>query len=437
MSALLQMKGGKSSDEDGVVVEHLHHAPVNFLSQVALLFNRMLKHSFVPQQFQRGYMIPLIKDQQGNHSDTNNYRGITISPIISKVFEHVLKNKFSQHLTTSAYQFGFKRNSSTVHALHCFRETVDYYVSNDSRVFSTFLDASKAFDRLIHAGLFVKLISRNIPAIFLNIIISWYSNLWCRVKWADQYSDWFAVRAGVRQGGILSPDFYSIYVDDLILKLMACKKGCYFLTTFAAALFYADDMVILAPSLHGLECLLRICEDYCLEWDIALNAKKSKNMVFGKKITVTHDVVLNGKVIEWVAKWVYLGVTLRSGKTFDCSVSDRIKKFYRCANAIFRIDGRSNDMVMLRLVESHCVPILTYAIEVISIINRDERRQLRVAYNSLYRKIFHYRWSESVTALQSFLGRPTWEQLAEKRRLGFINRLRKLEATSLPLILLK
>ena len=298
MSALLQMKGGKSSDEDGVVVEHLHHAPVNFLSRVALLFNRMLKHSFVPQQFQRGYMIPLIKDQQGNHSDTNNYRGITISPIISKVFEHVLKNKFSQHLTTSAYQFGFKRNSSTVHALHCFRETVDYYVSNDSRVFSTFLDASKAFDRLIHAGLFVKLISRNIPAIFLNIIISWYSNLWCRVKWADQYSDWFAVRAGVRQGGILSPDFYSIYVDDLILKLMACKKGCYFLTTFAAALFYADDMVILAPSLHGLECLLRICEDYCLEWDIALNAKKSKNMVFGKKITVPHDVVLNGKVIE-------------------------------------------------------------------------------------------------------------------------------------------
>ena len=160
-------------------------------------------------------------------------------------------------------------------------------------------------------------------------------------------------------------------------------------------------------------------------------------MVFGKKITVTHDVVLNGKVIEWVAEWVYLGVTLRSGKTFDCSVSDRIKKFYRCANAIFRIDGRSNDMVMLRLVESHCVPILTYAIEVISIINRDERRQLRVAYNSLYCKIFHYRWSESVTALQSFLGRPTWEQLVEKRRLGFINRLRKLEATSLPLILLK
>ena len=48
------------------------------------------------------------------------------------------------------------------------------------------------------------------------------------------------------------------------------------------------------------------------------------------------------------------------GKKFGCSAADRIKKFYRCANAIFRIDGRSNDLIMLRLIEAHCIPILTY-----------------------------------------------------------------------------
>ena len=82
--------------------------------------------------------------------------------------------------------------------------------------------------------------------------------------------------------------------------------------------------------------------------------------------------------------------------------------------------------MMLRLVESHCVPILTYAIEVVHVANRDERRQLRVAYNSLFRKISNYRWSESVSALQSFLDRPTWEQLVEKRRNSFLNRVRRL-----------
>ena len=154
-------------------------------------------------------------------------------------------------------------------------------------------------------------------------------------------------------------------------------------------------------------------------------------MYFGKRIDIVHDVSLNGNIIEWVNEWKYLGVTLKSSKQFDCSVNERVKKFFRCANAIFRIEGKSNDTVMLRLVESHCVPILTYAIEIIHVANRDERRQLRVAYNSLFRKIFHYRWSESVSALQSFLGRPTWEQLVEKRRAKFLKRVREADPTAL------
>ena len=108
-----------------------------------------------------------------------------------------------------------------------------------------------------------------------------------------------------------------------------------------------------------------------------------------------------------------------------------IKKFYRCLNSILRIDGVSNDMVLLRLLESHCIPILLYAIEVIDVADRNERRQLRVAYNSVFRKIFHYRWSESVTALQGFLQRPTWEQLVDKRRSGFVNRLLNSQIDSL------
>ena len=128
-------------------------------------------------------------------------------------------------------------------------------------------------------------------------------------------------------------------------------------------------------------------------------------------------------MIDWVDEWAYLGVTLKSGPSFNCSIVERVQKFYRCSNAIFRIDGHSNDTVMLNLVETHCVPLLTYAIEVIHVANRDEKRQLRVAYNSLFRKIFGYRWSESVSALQKFLNRPTWEQLVEARVSKFSSRV--------------
>ena len=114
---------------------------------------------------------------------------------------------------------------------------MNYYVEHGSRVFCSFLDASKAFDRLVHSGLFIKLMDRNVPLPLLNIIISWYNGLACRVKWGDCFSGWFDISAGVRQGGVLSPDLNSIYVDDLIKKLILLDKGCY----YAAALFYADE----------------------------------------------------------------------------------------------------------------------------------------------------------------------------------------------------
>ena len=86
---------------------------------------------------------------------------------------------------------------------------------------------------------------------------------------------------------------------------------------------------------------------------------------------------------------------------------------------------------MLQLLETHCLPILTYAIEIIDVANRDERRRLRVAYNSLYRKVFNYRLWESVTDLQHALDRPTWEELVENRKNKFQKRVLHCDITNI------
>ena len=226
------------------------------------------------------------------------------------------------------------------------------------------------------------------------------------MRWGETVSDWFSISAGVRQGGILSPVFYCIYVDDLVRILKEAGIGCHVRNTFLSILLYADDMCLIAPSLRGLQRLLNIVERYCKDWDIMLNPKKSKNMQFGKRIERLPSLILDGQDIVWVEKWSYLGVTLHSHKLFNCCVSDKVKSFYRCSNAILRIEGRSNELVMLRLLEAHCLPILSYAIEVIHVADRDTQRKLRVAYNSIFRPIFRYRNSESVTELQHQLGRP-------------------------------
>ena len=144
-----------------------------------------------------------------------------------------------------------------------------------------------------------------------------------------------------------------------------------------------------------------------------------------KKKETSFQLSLNGAAIEWAKEWKYLGVMLKSGKRFGCSVVDRVKSFYRSLNAILRVEGRSDDMVLLRLLEAHCIPVLTYAAEIIHVADPDERRSLRVAYNAVYRKVFSYRLNESVTDLQHSLGRQTWEEYVEKTQSRFINRAKR------------
>ena len=195
--------------------------------------------------------------------------------------------------------------------------------------------------------------------------------------------------------------------------------GCHLRNLFLSIFLYADDMALISPSIKGLQKLLSATDEYCQQWDIMLNAKKTKNMVFGKSRSLP-SLQLDGKDIEWVNSWTYLGITLKSHKEFNCCIDEKIKAFYRSTNAILRIEGRSNEMVMLALLESHCLSILAYGIEVIHVADADERRRLRVAYNSLFRKVFDYRDWESVTELQHALMRPTWEELLAKRTDKFL-----------------
>ena len=98
IDAVNSMKGGKSADEDEIGAEHFQNAPLNFLIRLTRLFNLMLQHSFVPRQFRLGFMVPILKDHQESHANIDNYRGITISPIASKLFEHALKIVFQDYI---------------------------------------------------------------------------------------------------------------------------------------------------------------------------------------------------------------------------------------------------------------------------------------------------------------------------------------------------
>ena len=98
-------------------------------------------------------------------------------------------------------------------------DTIEYFNMRRSPVFSCFMDTSKAFDRIGHHKLFSILEDRGLNPLILRLLEYWYKNLKGRVKWGRVLSDTFAVTTGVRQGDVLSPLLFSIYIDDVLVKI--------------------------------------------------------------------------------------------------------------------------------------------------------------------------------------------------------------------------
>ena len=100
------------------------------------------------------------------------------------------------------------------------------------------------------------------------------------MKWANDVSNRIAVSCGVRQGSILSPTLFNIYMNDLQLEFNGCRVGCHIGNLSCNNIAYADDMVLLSPSAKGLNCLLGVCESYAKKHDVVYNTTKSKVMLF-------------------------------------------------------------------------------------------------------------------------------------------------------------
>ena len=153
-------------------------------------------------------------------------------------------------------QFGFKPKHSNVLCSVIYKELIDNYNRNGSNVYSCLLDASKAFDKIHYGKLFNVLLRKDVPFCIVRILLDAYTRQQARVLWNTCTSDYFAISNGVKQGGVLSPILFSIYIDRLLILLKESGIGCHLNGTYCGALAYADDITISCPSRRGLNRLL-------------------------------------------------------------------------------------------------------------------------------------------------------------------------------------
>jgi len=130
-------------------------------------------------------------------------------------------------METSDLQFGFKKNLGCSHAVFALRQCVEYFVSRGSTVFLAALDAKRAFDRVNHVKLFLRLCDIGVPAHVTKLIMNWYFKIIMIVKWDGSYSISCTVQCGVRQGGVLSPVLFNGYFKVLVDSLEDSDLGCH------------------------------------------------------------------------------------------------------------------------------------------------------------------------------------------------------------------
>jgi predicted RecA/RadA family phage recombinase len=122
------------------------------------------------------------------------------------------------------------------------KEVITYYVNSNSNVHCVFLDSSKAFDKVEYCNLFDLLLNRNIPPHVIRVLLDTGQQV--KVLWNGVYSCPFPASNGVKQGAIISPILFCVYLDTLLQELQRAGPGCHIGQWFAAALAYADDVVL-------------------------------------------------------------------------------------------------------------------------------------------------------------------------------------------------
>ena len=146
-----------------------------------------------------------------------------------KIFDHSVLRRYQSKLIASDLQFGFKAKCSTNLCSLILKETASYmyYLTNNSTVFCTFLDATKAFDKIRYCKLLRLLRDHGIPPCMLRLLLCFYSSNFVRIAWNGVLSEYFLAINGVKQGGVLSPIIFTIYIDGLLVKLSSANVGCY------------------------------------------------------------------------------------------------------------------------------------------------------------------------------------------------------------------
>ena len=411
-SAVINLKSGKASGPDGIAAEALKYGGKLLAVHLTLFFNMLVAHCYIPADLTMTSIVPMLKNKAGDATDLNNYRAIALSNSISKLLESVMLNCFQTYdKHEDFYQFGFKRRHSTTDACLVLKSTIDYYRQRGSHVFVNLLDLSKAFDYVNHRLLFAKLVDLEFPCNLTCLLAYWYSNQLMNVRWKAVTSECFLMHNGTRQGSILSPYLFSVYMRSVSKAVANSGIGCHIGNMPCNILMYADDIVLLSPSWHAQQILLDTCAKEICSVAMILNLTKTVTIIYSpynksRRVTLSFPpFMLNGIAIAIVNSCKYLGHWLSAEEDDNTDIANQTRLLYARTNFLIRRFSRCSVEVKIRLFKAYCINF--YAIALWKLYTVSVFKKLQAAYNKCIKIFFGFeRWC-SMTVVFAELRLPT------------------------------
>ena len=345
---------------DGISVSMIKICDSSIVDPLCMIFERSLATGLYPSLWKKANIIPIHK--KDSRQTKKNYRPISLLPIFGKIFEKLLFDDMYEHLNAngllSENQSGFRPGDSTVNQLlaitHKIHSGFDQTPSRETR--AVFLDLSKAFDRVWHAGLLYKLESNGISGNLLKLMRSFLSHRQQRVILNGQQSEWQEVSAGVPQGSVLGPLFFLIYINDLTDNLKCDVK------------LFADDTSLFTVvenesiSAQNMNSDLEKISLWAWQWKMQFNADKTEELLFSvKRQRPLHPPLrLENEEITSKTEHKHLGMILDSKLSFKSHVNEAILKAKRGIGLIRHLSQYVSRDVLDQMYKLYVRPHLDY-----------------------------------------------------------------------------
>ena len=338
--------------------------------------------------------------------DPNNYRGISLASCVCKLFTSVLTERIQKDLekrdVLGLEQAGFRKNIGCVDPVFIISSIMSTYLAQKKKLFVTFIDYEKAFDKVDDELLWQKLGHAKKTGKVLRVIQSLYQKTKARVRVNGELTDVFNCNIGVSQGDNLSPLLFIIFLKDFNNLIRTDSEGIFLnaerseeLTTFLKMnpLLYADDTLLLSETEEDMQQALDATLKYCIQNKMTINVSKTKYMICSRgKIRKQSTLYINRTAIERVDTFCHLGVVVKYNNTFQAAMKNNVDK---AKKALFKLDDLMSKIDLeidtkLHLFDVMIKPILRYGCEV---WGHEDIEQIEVFHRNFLRRLLRIRKS--------------------------------------------